>query len=307
MNVDEYVAARYGRLLERAVELGAPEGQAAEYVDLVLLEQQKAIRKAEDPDPVVHAALERAVLRIPDRGRSPWPYVGVGLAGIAVAVGVVLFHEPAAEPMPSLFGLTGDRARALLEDDGYEVIVRERRECEPMGQVINTDPKAGALVAPGATVSVFTAVPSGAQCEAEYGRRADAWEFLDFAISGDSSPAFARTVTVVIDGVEGEPRSGVGAASSERWRALRAMVAAQAAVPADTSTGQPVLSVTEGVPPTTTCGQDRPPGAAERTALRLEVDARGTDEAGCPLTVDLYRDSERVIDAVVIYSAVSPD
>ena len=25
MNVDEYVAARYGRLLERAVELGAPE------------------------------------------------------------------------------------------------------------------------------------------------------------------------------------------------------------------------------------------------------------------------------------------
>jgi hypothetical protein len=307
MNVDEYVAARYGRLLERAVELGAPEGQAAEYVDLVLLEQRKAIRRADDPDPVVRAALERAVLRIPERGHSPWPYVGVGLAGIAVAVGVVLFQEPAAEPMPSLFGLTGDRARELLEDDGYEVILRERRECEPMGQVINTDPKAGALVAPGATVSVFTAVPSGAQCEAEYGRRADAWEFLDFAITGESSPEFARTVTIVVDGVEGDARSGVDAATSARWTSLRELVAGQSTVPADTSTGQPVLSVTEGVPPPTTCGHDRPPGAAERTALRLEVDARGPDQAGCPLTVDLYRDSESVIDAVVIYSADSPE
>ena len=175
MNVDEYVAARYGRLLERAVALGAPEGQAAEYVDLVLLEQQKAIRKAEDPDPVVRAALERAVLRVPERGHSPWPYVGVALAGIAVTVGVVLFQEPTAEPMPALFGTTGDRARALLEDQGYEVIVRERRECEPMGQVINSDPQAGERVRHGATVSVFTAVPSGTDCDAEYGRRADAW------------------------------------------------------------------------------------------------------------------------------------
>jgi len=307
MNVDEYVTARYGRLLERAVELGAPEGQAAEYVDLVLLEQQRRIRRAEDPDPLVYEALERAVLEDPRPTRSPWPYVGVGLAGIAVLVGVVLTQEPTPEPMPSLFGLTGDRARALLEDDGYRVVVRERRECEPMGRVINSEPKAGQPVVPGATVSVFTAVPSGTQCDAEYGRRADAWDFLDFAISGEASPRFARTVTVVIDGVEGEPRSGVGAVTSARWTALRELVAGQSTVPAETSTGQPVLTVTEGVPAATTCGIERPPGAGQRTALRVEVDARAPDEGtGCPLTVDLYRDSEQVIDGVVIYSAVSP-
>ena len=306
MNVDEYVAARYGRLLERAVELGAPEGQTAEYVDLVLLEQQKAIRKADDPDPLVHDALERAVLRIPEPGRSPWPYVGVGLAGLAVAVGVVLTQDHPTEPMPSLFGTTGAQARALLEDDGYEVIVRERRECEPMGLVVGSDPRAGEPVERGATVSVFTAVPSGPQCETEDSRRADAWEFLAFAIKGDASPRFARTVTVVIDGVEGEPRSGVGAETSDRWSALRALVADQSAVAADTVTGQPALSVTEGVPPAATCGLDRPAGAVDRAALRLEVDARGPDERGCPLTVDLYRDSDRVIDAVVIYSAASP-
>jgi hypothetical protein len=308
MNVDEYVAARYGRLLEHAVELGVPEGQAAEYVDQVLLDQQRAIRKAEDPDPVVRAALERAILEVPEPRLRTWPLVGAGLAAVAVTVGVVLTQEPAAEPMPSLFGTTGDRAREILESEGYDVVLRERRECEPMGLVIGSDPRAGEPVRAGARVSVFTAVPSGTECLVEYGRRADAWEFLDFAISGRASPSFARTVTVVVDGVEGEKRSGAAAAGSPRWAVLRDLVADHSTVPAATSTGLPVLTVTEGTPPERTCGHPRPPGAAERTALRLQVDARTPGQrSGCPLTVDLYRDSERVIDAVVIYSAVSPD
>jgi hypothetical protein len=307
MNVDEYVAARYGRLLERAVELGAEEGLAAEYVDQVLLDQQKQIRRSDDPDPVVYDALERAVLKLPEPGRSPWPFVGLGLAAVAVTVGVVLTQEPAPRPMPSLFGATGEQARAQLEADGYEVLVREVRECEPMGQVVNTDPHAGEPVVEGGLVSVFTAVPSGVQCEAEYGARADAWEFLDFALTGAREPAFARTVSVVIDGVEGEPRSGVGAAASERWRALRELIAEQSVLAADTSTGLPLLTVTQGTPPDTTCSTPRPPSAGDRPTLRLQVDSRAPgEELGCPLTIDLYRDSEQVIDGVVIYSAVDP-
>lgn len=307
MKVDEYVAARYGRLLEHAVELGVPEGQAAEYVDQVLLDQQRAIRRAEDPDPLVRAALERAVLKLPERRRSAWPFVAAALAVLAVAVGVVLTGEPPAQPMPSLFGTTGERAREILEREGYEVVLRERRECEPMGLVINSAPRAGEPVRAGARVSVFTAVPSGLECQAEYARRADAWQFLDFAISGDSSPVFARTVTVVVDGVEGEKRSGVAAPASPRWAALRGLLTEQASVSAPTSTGLPVLTVTEGTPPERTCGTERPAGAADRTALRIQVDARPPgQDAGCPLTIDLYRDSERVIDAVVVYSAESP-
>lgn len=307
MNVEEYVAARYGRLLERAVELGAPEGQAAEYVDQVLLDQQRAIRKAEDPDPVVRAALERAVLRLPEPGRSPWPVVGIGLAGIGIAVAAVLTQDQVTEPMPALFGYTGGQAERLLEGEGYEVVQRPVRECEPIGQVLTSAPQAGEPLQPGARVEVFTAVPSGSNCEAQFVRRSDAWAFIDFAVTGDTTPAFARTVRVVIDGVEGEPRSGLGAARSARWESVRALIRRQAHAPAATPTRQPMLTVTQGVPPPATCGTPRPPATGERTALRLEIDRRRIGQTlGCPLVIDLYRDSERVIDGVVIYSAVAP-
>jgi hypothetical protein len=307
MNVNEYVAARYGRLLERAVELGAPEGTAAEYVDQVLLDERKAISRAEDPDPHVYEALERAVLNLPTPGRSPWPYVGVGLTVVAVVVGLALTQDPETEPMPPLFGYSGEQASRLLEDQGYEVVLRPVRECEPLGQVLTSEPRAGRPVERGARVSVFTATPSGSNCEAQFVRRGDAWAFLDFAITGGSQPAFARTVTVVVDGVEGEQRSGVGAAASPRWEALRDLVRRQSHEGSDNPTGQPMLTVTLGVPPASTCGIPRPVGAADRTALRIEVDNRAIGTTvGCPLTIDLYRDSERVIDGVVIYSAVAP-
>jgi hypothetical protein len=307
MNVDEYVAARYGRLLERAVELGAEEGLAAEYVDQVLLDQQKAIRRADDPDPVVYAALERAVLRIPEPARSPWPFVGLGLVAIGIAVAAVLAQDPVTEPMPALFGYTGEQAERLLEADGYDVVLRPVRECEPIGQVLTSAPQAGEPLQQGDRVDVFTAVPSGSNCEAQFVRRSDAWAFIDFAVTGDTTPDFARTVTVVIDGIEGEPRSGDAAATSARWQSVRDLVRRQSHAPAGTPTGQPMLTVTLGVPPPSTCGTPRPAGAADRTALRVQVDRRTIGQTlGCPLVIDLYRDSERVIDGVVIYSAVDP-
>jgi hypothetical protein len=68
-----------------------------------------------------------------------------------------------------------------------------------------------------------------------------------------------------------------------------------------------MLTVTQGVPPPSTCGIPRPVGAAVRTALRIQVDRRMIGQTlGCPLVIDLYRDSERVIDGVVVYTAVDP-
>ena len=52
MDFDQYVVARRGRLVEHAVLLGCAEDQAGTYVDQVLLEQRKRIRRAEDPDPL---------------------------------------------------------------------------------------------------------------------------------------------------------------------------------------------------------------------------------------------------------------
>ena len=110
-------------------------------------------------------------------------------------------------------------------------MLRPVRECEPIGQVLTSAPQAGQPLEQGDRVDVFTAVPSGSNCEAQFVRRGDAWAFLDFAVTGDTTPAFARTVTVVIDGVEGEPRSGVGAATSARWETLRELVVRQAHAP----------------------------------------------------------------------------
>ena len=59
MDFDQYVAARYGRLVEHAVLLGCAEGEAGAYVDQVLLEQRKRIRRADDPDPLVREAVDK--------------------------------------------------------------------------------------------------------------------------------------------------------------------------------------------------------------------------------------------------------
>ena len=74
----ERTAAGARHRVRRAKRAGRPR----EHVDQVILDQRKAIRRADDPDPVVYAALERSVLNLPEPGRSPWPVVGLGLAGV---------------------------------------------------------------------------------------------------------------------------------------------------------------------------------------------------------------------------------
>ena len=73
MDFDQYVAARYGRLIEHAVLLGCAEGEAGTCVDRVLLEQRKRISRAEDPDPLVREALERAISGAPERSPPDRP------------------------------------------------------------------------------------------------------------------------------------------------------------------------------------------------------------------------------------------
>ena len=144
MDFDQYVAARYGRLIEHAVLLGCAEGEAGAYVDQVLLEQRKRIRRAGDPDPLVREALERAIGGAPERTRRTGPLVAVGLVAVAVAVAVVVTYRPAPDPLPSLFALNGDQAEQLLESQGYDVALEQARSCEPPGLVVDSDPPSGA-------------------------------------------------------------------------------------------------------------------------------------------------------------------
>jgi hypothetical protein len=295
VELDEYVAARYGRLVEHAVLLGAPEGEAGTYVDRVLLEQRKRIRRADDPDPIVYAALEQALSGERPKTRSTGPLVALGVVALAAVVAVALSWHPAPERVPSLFGLDGDQARARLEAQGFEADVRPVRACEPVGLVVGSDPVSGALLADGGTVTVRTAVPSGTSCEAIFFDRSDAWAFVRFAMGVGEAPEFAQTVHVVVDRSEDATLTHADAVRRARWGGVldRFRTAAQ--------TGDPALEVTSGVPPESTCGVPRPPQGGERPTLRAQIDGQG----GCALTVDLYQSDEgagTVIDSVVIYT-----
>ena len=290
MQFEEYVAARYGRLIEHAVLLGCAEGEAGTYVDQVLLEQKKKIRRSGDPDPIVHAALERKINGQREEQRSTGPFVALALVVVVVVVAVALTWQPSAVAVPTLFALEEDQAVATVEAAGFEAVLRPARACEPDGLVLGADPEPGTLAREGSTVTIRTAVPSGPTCDAEYGDRSDAWAFVRFALGGEP-PAFARTVRVVVDRGDDVPVPAPTGPDDEQWMQTLDSVARVART-------MPELVVTDGVPPSDTCGTPRPVEAGERRALRLRF---GSEEAGCVLTIDLYRDSDDVIDAVVIY------
>ncbi len=235
MDFDQYVAARYGRLIEHAVLLGCAEGEAGTCVDRVLLEQRKQIRRADDPDPLVHEALERAIGGAPVQSRRTGPLVAIGLVVVAVAVGAALTYRPPPRPVPSLFALDGSQAQRLLEEQGYDVLLRPARSCEPEGLVLESDPRAGTRVREGATVTVRTAVPSGVYCQALFLSRADAWDFVSFAL-GHDAPAFADTVRVLVLGSEPMTFTAHEAADGDRWGEALDLIAAAAHQAAPTST-----------------------------------------------------------------------
>ncbi len=310
MDVDQYVVARYGRLLELAVELGCPAADAETVVDQVLTEQRRRIQKAADPDPLVREALRHALQDEPPSRRPSGTLValvaGVLAALVAAAVlsGSLLRGEPPAA-VPSLFGYDAGLASEVLREAGLEVSLKPTPACEPRGLVVSTDPPAGDLAVRGAPVTVRTALPLGPFCEAEYTFRVAAWRFIDFA-RGGPAPEFADTVYVVVDGAAPAAMTSGDAAVQRRWGDALRLVADAAGAPGMTETGMPRLSVRSGIPPPRQCGVARPTLGERRAALRLQIDPGpdGSAASRCPLTIDLFRVGQ-VIDAVVLYTGLS--
>jgi hypothetical protein len=301
VDFDQYVVARRGRLVEHAVLLGCAEAQAEAYVDHVLHEQRKRIRRAEDPDPLVRDALERAISGAPEKSRRTGPLVAVGLVAVAVAVGAVATYRPAPDSLPSLFALTGDQAKDFLESRGYDVSLEQARSCEPPGLVVDSDPPSGGPVRKGATVTVRTSMLSGSQCEPAYPRRLAAWEFVQFALGRGPAPDFASTVDVVVDGDAPVRLTGDAAAMLLTLDDVTVPIAEAARQTRPAESGLPRLVVTVTLPPDSWCGVTRPDVVDGRSSIRFKIDPRPDGESGCPLTVDLYR-SDSLIDAVVVYT-----
>jgi hypothetical protein len=267
----------------------------------VLLEQRKRIRRAEDPDPLVLEALERAINGTPERSRRTGPLVAVALLVAAVAVGVVVTYRPTPDSLPSLFALTGDQAEEFLESQGYDVSLEQARSCEPPGLVVGSDPPSGGSVREGATVTVRTSVLSGSHCEPAFPRRLAAWEFVQFALGRGPAPDFASAVDVAVDGGAPVRLTGDVAGTLLTLDDVTTAIADAARQTRHAESGLPRLVVTFTSPPDSWCGVTRPDVVDGRSSIRFEIDPRPDGDSGCPLTVDLYR-TESLIDAVVVYT-----
>ena len=303
MDFDEYVAARYGRLIEHAVLLGCAEGEAGTYVDQVLLEQRKRIRRAEDPDPLVHEALERAISGTPERSRRAGPLVAVGLVAVAVAVGAALTYRPPPSRCPRCSRSTASQASSCSRTRATTSCCAPARSCEPRGWCSSPTRRPGTRVAGGrhghgphrGTVRRHLRV-----AVRQPGRRLGVRQ-----LRARRRPAAVRRHRASCSSPAAPPRTFAGPEASDggAWDEAFDLIATAAHRAAPTVDRDAVAPVDIAVPPDRRCDVPRPPETGPRFALRLQIDARqARSDVGCPLTIDLYR-SERVIDTVVVYPA----
>lgn len=300
MDFDVYVAARRGRLVERAMELGCPEELAAGQVDRVLADHRRTIQRNADPDPLVHEALDRSLAGESVRRGKGRAIAAAAVATAALAGVVAVTYEPPMSPVPSLFGYDAAAAETLLEAKGYDVLLEPIQVCEPVGQVLGSWPRAGEPVKQGARVTVYTAVPSGFFCPVHYLDREDAWEFVRFALGGPA-PSLADTVEVALAADEPVTLTGPDVARHASWGGTLQLLVDAARTPTDPGTQTARLTVSSDTPPRTTCAAALRETAGQGSVLRLQIETRRVaDESSCPLTIDLYRE-DRVIHSVVFH------
>lgn len=307
MDHEEYVAARHGRLVEHALELGCSEEQAADQVARVLEEQRTHIARADDPDPGVRAALARRISGEAEPRGTVWIYVSVAAVVALVAAGALLWRPPEPPTVPSLFGYDDVAATRVLEEVGFEVVEEGAEACEPRGLVLGSDPSPGETAERGATITLRTAIPADPGCLATYGFRSDAWAFVRFA-RGGRAPEFASSVSVFVDGDPVGLLTAGAAAGRAAWAETLGSIEQAATQPAPTRSAMPRLVVDSLVPPPRLCGVPVPADYADRLALRLSIDPSpdGADSL-CPFTVDLYRDAQTRVEAVSLYTGRSRD
>ncbi|CAB4931684.1 unannotated protein [freshwater metagenome] len=310
MDVEEYRAARRTRLVERAVELGLPADEAGVLVDRVIEEQRRRIRRAEDPDDVVVPALRDAILVGPTGARTTTLVVLLAVVAVVVAVPIAYVTRDDSPPvMPSLFGLTTSEATRALQRDDIASRVVEVPQCNPAGQVLGSDPPPGSAVGADDVVTLIATSTPEWRCPDDAAARERAWAFLRFLVSGTASPGFAQGVRLFVDGEEVTVVGGAEAADTPGWQSVvRDPVLDYASRPAANPLGQPVVSISYGVPPPTTCGHPRAtPAGAVLPSTRVVLTTGGESSTdACGLTIDLFDNVLGAISGVALYTPPRP-
>ena len=316
MDVEDYRAARHRRLVEIAIEIGVPTDRAAGVVDRVIEDQRRRIVRAADPDDVVVPALREEVLG--GRSRGPALAVAALVAVVAATFAVPLLTGPPdreeverrVATIPSLVGLTSTEAVRELGRAGIATRVDPVPQCDPAGQVLGSVPPSGDTVRPDEVVTVIATATPTWSCPADAAGRAQAWAFLRFLVSGSVRPRLAPEVRLYVDGQAAGTADGSRPATSPDWRwRVRDPVVAFAVRPVANDLGQPVVSITRGPPPPTTCGRptQRPSGVAAapiRVVLTTTSAGPGDGaEPSCQLTIDLFEDGD---GAIAVVSVILP-
>jgi hypothetical protein len=319
MDPREYRDARWYSLLREAEDLGLPAEDAAAVVARVLARQERRIRRAEDPDPIVREALADAVLGPPLReGRRRWP-VAAAFAASLVALGlVVALTRPEPPPpdhleddqVPSLFGFDGPAARSLLEQRGLDVRLEPFRGCEVMGRVVGSDPQPGTTYDAGDSITVYTSLPASVECLQNYTDRVLAWALLDFANGRGPAPAFAARVWVYPGDGRRLVLDGDAAADPASWAESGVLAAVRAASDDVSLVSErplvyavPAIRVVRATEGLGSCGVPTPSVAGTADAMAVLV--RPADRRGCALRVEVYRDDAGRVDAVALYRSSS--
>ena len=307
MDLADYRAARHRRLVEVAIELGVPADGAAAVVDRVIEDQRRRIERSADPDEVVVPALREEVLG--GRSRRASFAVAALVMVVAVAFGASLLTGPAEREeverrvatVPSLVGLTSTEAVSALGSAGIETRVDTVPQCDPAGQVLGSVPPSGDTVRSDEVVTVIATATPTWSCPADAAGRAQAWAFLRFLVSGSGRPRLAPEVRLYADGEAVGTADGSQPATSPGWRwRVRDPVVAHAVQPVANDLGQPVVSITRGPLPPTTCGRPTPrPSGVAAAPTRVVLTADGADRA-CQLTIDLFQDDDGAIAAVSV-------
>ena len=324
MDPREYRDARWHALLRAAEDLGVAEERAPELVEQVLARQQRRIRRAEDPDPLVRQALSEAVLGPPERAprRSRWPVAATAAAAavaLAAAGTVVALSRPEPPPADHLRRRPDALTLRVRRDGGARRCSSDAASRSSSGR---SDP---------------------ARCATGSSRASPQPERRTNAATGSSStrrclptsPASPTTATARSPGscstsptgTDQRRRSPRGSGSIpdegpaqvltgerrrrpdllERTGVLAALHAASSevalvrehpltyAVPAVR-----VVGVDEGLG---RCGVPDPSVAGTADVVAFVV--RSADRSGCPLRVEVYRDESRRIESVALYPAPS--
>lgn len=317
MDPQQYVDARWHALVRAAVDLGVGGEDAPALVRRVLADQHRRIRRAEDPDPLVHAALVDAVHGPREHYRPPWRALAGTVAALGAVLAVVALTRPDAPPtdhldadqVPSVFGYSDQGARDLLTGLGLEVTVEPIRACEVAGRALGSDPQRGTAFDPGDPITLYTAVPASITCLTDYQRRATAWQLVDLAGGRGSGPPFADRVLVYTGAGSPTVLTRDQAADLEAWARTGVLDALLQAVSGVLLTdvrpptyAVPAIRIVPATDGLGACGVPEPSVAGSGDAFAVLV--LSPSRSRCPLRLEVYRE-DGAVDAVALYAGSS--